>query len=116
MIATTEPQFDAACRTWLLSVRQPKTEDLALVLERAKALLFEGAPCCPTLFEKAFRQLHVESRVQLATEPIKTAAPRSHLTPAEYNRLSVSEVRQRYSQDKAFAADVDSLIARKEIL
>jgi hypothetical protein len=115
-MVTTESQFDTACSIWLRSTRQPDTESLALVLERAKELLFAGKPCSATLFELAYRQLHNEGLVQLVTEPIKTAAPRSHLTAAEYNRLSVSEVRQRYSQDKAFAADVDSLIARKEIL
>lgn len=109
-----EAEFDAACSAWLQKYRHPKTQDLALVMKRAVEI--GGLPCV-SLFERAYRELHAEGEVAMVTEKLvePIVVKPEALTAEEYRKIPASQVARKYMTDRSFKAQVDNLIARKEI-
>jgi hypothetical protein len=107
---------EAAGSHWLLTVRHPGVQDLALVLARVREIAGDLPPSV-TLWEKAYRQLYAEGQVSLVTEKMKVpeVKVRSHLSLDEYHKMPKSQVARLYMSSREFKADVDDLIRRKLI-
>lgn len=108
-----EAELDAAFSQWLLSTRSPLSEaDLAKTYAAAVALVEQGFGVSPTIAERSYRSLLAAGEVAVALEPLKVEETpvRSRLTADEYKQLSISTIRQRYSRDADFRADVDALL------
>jgi hypothetical protein len=111
-----EKEFDHYCSEWLHRYRFPGKEALTLVMQRAYDNMGDGLPSIAH-FERAYRELYSEGRLLLITEPIKVEAVAQPevLTADSYKKLSASFVTRKYLVDRNFKAQVDRLIARKEI-
>jgi len=111
-----ERDFDFAAAQWMLRYRAPSTEAVALVLQKVFDGLRDGLISIAH-FEKAYRQLYAAGRLKLITEPLKVEAVAQSevLTVEDYRKIPASEVARKYMVDRNFKAQVDRLIARKEI-
>jgi hypothetical protein len=109
-----EKEFDHYAAEWVTKYRHPGQEDLGKVMVRAAEI--GGLPCV-SLFERAFRELLSRGEVKPAFEKLvePVVEKREPLTVEAYRALSASVVARKYMTDRAFKADVDSLVSRKLI-